>query len=40
MIKKENDEYYFILDNPINLTLEIYIDHKKKNLITFIKLKC
>lgn len=30
MIKKENDEYYFILDNPINLTLEIYIDHKEE----------
>lgn len=27
MIKKENDEWYFVLDTPINLTLETYIEH-------------
>lgn len=30
MIKKENNEWYFILDTPINLILETYIDHKEE----------
>lgn len=30
MIKKESDAYYFVLDNPINLTLEAFIDNKEE----------
>lgn len=30
MIKKENNEWYFILDTPINLSLETYIELKEE----------
>lgn len=39
MIKKENNEWYFILDTPINLILETYIGYKEEfNNIYKIKL--
>lgn len=30
MIKKEGNEWYFVLETPINLTLETYIDHSEQ----------